>query len=230
MAKKNKTKKRVKIKYKKILIFLLVLLFIFVITKILLSLKITNIYISGNDYFKEQEIIEFAGIQNYPEIINTLPNKLTKKLLKQPEIKKVKISHKNFTKLYITITENKPLFYNDVTKKTILENKKEIEKDYEAPILLNYVPDKKYKEFIEKMSKIELNIIKRISEIKYNPNDKDDGRFLLTMNDGNYVYLTLDRFTSINKYLDIMVEISSKFDNQKGVLYLDSGKYFKVLE
>ena len=46
------------------------------------------------------------------------------------------------------------------------------------------------------------------------------------MNDGNYVYLTLDRFNNVNSYIDII----KKFGSKKGILYLDSGEYFKVLK
>lgn len=46
------------------------------------------------------------------------------------------------------------------------------------------------------------------------------------MNDGNYVYLTLTSFKKINNYVDIL----KNFENQKGILYLDSGEYFQVLE
>jgi Cell division septal protein len=230
MAKVDRTKKRVKIKYRKVFAFLFVLFLLFIMAKIFLSFKITNIYISGNVYLEEQEIIELANIQNYPKIIDTLPYKITKKLKKHHLIKKAKVKHKGLTKLNIEIKESKILFYNSITKKTVLESSKVVNETYDCPVLLNYVPDKKYKEFIVKMEKIDLNILSKISEIKYDPNDKDDSRFLLSMNDGNYVYLTLDRFDTINKYLNIMVEISTKFDNKKGILYLDSGKYFKVLE
>ena len=79
------------------------------------------------------------------------------------------------------------------------------------------------------MKKIPENIKQKISEIKYDPNEKDEERFLLSMNDGNYVYLSLYKFDRIHKYLDIMLEINKKFNNQKGILYLDSGDYFKVI-
>ena len=88
------------------------------------------------------------------------------------------------------------------------------------------MPDKLYDSFIDKMNEVDYEIIKRMSEIKYDPNDVDTERFLITMNDGNYVYLTLNKFTRINDYVDIIKE----FGNKKGVLYLDSGEYFKVLD
>jgi len=46
------------------------------------------------------------------------------------------------------------------------------------------------------------------------------------MNDGNSVYLTLEKFNKIDKYLEIIKE----FNNKKGILYLDSGEYFEVKE
>ena len=46
------------------------------------------------------------------------------------------------------------------------------------------------------------------------------------MNDGNYIYITLEKMDKINKYLDII----KSFNNKKGILYLDSGEYFEVKE
>ena len=76
------------------------------------------------------------------------------------------------------------------------------------------------------MSSLDYDTIKRISEIKYDPNEVDEERFLLTMSDGNYVYLTLEKFEVIDNYVDII----KTFNNKKGILYLDSGEYFKIME
>ena len=50
---------------------------------------------------------------------------------------------------------------------------------------------------------VDKSIIDRISEIKYEPSNVDEERFLFTMSDGNYVYITPSRMSLINKYLDI---------------------------
>ena len=47
------------------------------------------------------------------------------------------------------------------------------------------------------------------------------------MNDGNYVYITVDKFLTLNKYLDIVKYINS---DEKGVIRLDSGKYFESFD
>jgi len=46
------------------------------------------------------------------------------------------------------------------------------------------------------------------------------------MNDGNYVYLTLYSFSLANKYDEILPTLEDK----KGILYLDSGNYFEIID
>ena len=72
------------------------------------------------------------------------------------------------------------------------------------------------------MNKVDNQILSIISEIKYDPNEVDNERFLFYMNDGNMVYITLSKITKINSYPSIIKTI----ENKKGVLYLDYGNYF----
>ena len=76
------------------------------------------------------------------------------------------------------------------------------------------------------MSNIELDVLNKMSEVSYAPDFVDDERFVITMTDGNYVYLTLKKFYLINDYNSIVKE----FNNKKGILYLNSGGYFKIME
>ena len=88
------------------------------------------------------------------------------------------------------------------------------------------MPNAIYDEFIEKMGNIDKNVLLKISEIKYVPDEVDDLRFLFSMNDSNYVYLNLKKLDKINNYNDIV----KQFDNKKGILYLNSGGYFDIFE
>ena len=142
----------------------------------------------------------------------------------------MKINKKWWGIVKINIEEHNILFrkYND-DNQVILANKKEMNdtsKRYQVPRLLNYVPDTKYKEFISGMNKITEDIKIQISEITYLPNEQDKDRFLLYMNDGNYVYLTLTKFKQINYYEEVLKKLKGK----KGILYLDSGNHFQVIE
>lgn len=222
---RKKVKKR-KAKRKNIITFLIIIILIAFFLYYLYNTKVSNIIVKGNTLYTDWEIIKLADLDNNPNTMKILSSKISNKLEKSPYIKKAKVTRQSFTKITIKIKENKPLFYYVPNEKTVLSDKTEVNDNFPVPTLVNYVPNKIYSEFINKMQDTDYMLVKRMSEIKYDPNDVDDERFLITMNDGNYVYLTLNKFTKINHYLEIIKE----FNNKKGILYLDSGEYFKVLE
>lgn len=222
----KQVKKKVRIRVLPVVIVLVVLLSVIGIFKLLTLIPIKNIYISGNSYLSDQEIIELANIEDYPSFLLTTSSSIKKKLKENPYIKKVTIKKRLLAKVYIKIEEYNVLFRKEEDQKLVLENKEELDNDdILAPTLLNYIPDTKYDSFIKGMNKINESVKIQISEIKYYPNEQDDDRFLLYMNDGNYVYLTLTKFKQINYYEDVL----EKLEGKKGILYLDSGNHFQVM-
>ena len=217
-------RKKRKLKVKNLLIVLLIFIVILLGVAFLTDVKLNNIIVKGNSLYSDWEIIEMAGLDDYPSSLKTLSNTVAKRLEDNDYIKNVKVLRPSLTKIVISVEENLPLFYYLPEDKTILTDKTEVTDNFPVPTVINYVPDNIYSDFLKSMSSIDYDIIKRISEIKYDPNEVDDGRFFLTMNDGNQVYLTLNKFTKLDDYLDIIKE----FDNKKGILYLDSGEYFEV--
>lgn len=206
---------------------LLVLLIMYVIGyfgyKVAIS-RITNIYIKNNNILTDQEVIDISGLRNYPSFILTTNYSIKNKLLKNDLVKKVKVKKGLWGKVYIDIEEYKPLFiYED---KVILDNKKEVDLDISLPILVNKVEDDILDKLINKYESVNDEIKLMISEIRYDPNDIDKERFLFTMSDGNYVYITLYKLSSIDEYL----KITSTLKDKKGILYLDSGNYFEVFK
>lgn len=220
-----------RIKFSGLLLLLIIILLVYLIVNFILNIRIKNIYILNNKYiyinnlnsnFNEQMIIEKADLSDYPIAIFTNSKTIKNKLLNDVYIKNVDVKRKGLTTFYITIYENRPLFYDDNKHKTVLETKEEVDDKFNVPILINYVPDKVYNEFINVMNSIDDSVLSHISEIKYDPNNVDEERFLFTMTDGNYVYITISRFSMINNYIDIIAEIG----NKKGILYLDYGDHF----
>ena len=135
----------------------------------------------------------------------------------------------------ITVLEHDLLFQKLSDGKIVVDNAVEITKDNKIinlPILVNYVPDTVYSNFINEMKNVDSIIRNKISNIEYSPNDYDKERFLLYMNDGNKVFVTLakdkttkeSRFSLINKY----DEIYPSFGGKKGTLNLDSGNHFDI--
>lgn len=226
MAKKKSKKKR-KINKKRVFIFFAVLLFLGVIISKLALTNITNIYIKGNSYLSDQEVIDNAGLKDYPNSLKNLSYSVKKNLEKNKYILSADV-HKNIflNKIYIEIKENYPLFYYKTENKTVLYNGDKVDDKFSTITVINNIPNTVYDEFLSKLCKVSTEILDRISEIEYKPNDVDSERFFLLMNDGNYVYLTLNKFSTINKYLDMI----KSFNNKKGILYLDSGEYFDVFD
>jgi len=222
--KKNKRKK--KIRFDRILIFLGIIALIILLINFILNLKIYNIYVYGNNFLTDQQIIEIAKVEDYPETIKNLSHKIKQNLEKNVNIKEAKVWKKNFTKLYIEVLENKPLFYYNSNNKTVLSDGSLVNEKYTVPTVLNYITDSYYNEFINAMNNLNYDVLIRISEIKFSPNDVDDNRFFLSMNDGNYVYININTFYKLNKYISIMENLPDK----KGILYLDYGNNFEVIE
>ena len=217
--------KKTRIRKKRVLILFCIIIVIVLIVLYFLNIKITNIYVSGEHYLNEQYVIDKALISDYPSSILNGSGTIKKRLERDTFIKSAKVSKKGLKSVYIDILENRPLYYDSMSNYTVLLNKENVEKDFNVPILVNKVDSDIYDKFITKLSEIDLDVLSFISEIKYTPNEVDNELFIFTMNDGNYVSINLNKFSSINRYFDMVVN----FNNHKGILYLDSGEYFKIL-
>lgn len=215
-----KVKKR-KLKIKKLLLFIVVLTLFINTIYYLLTKKINNIYIINNNILSDREIIKQAGLQDYPSYLLNLSFILEKKIKNNPYIKEVEIKKKNF-KVYIYITEYKQLaLYNN---KVLLENNTLLDNIYnniELPVIINKIDTEKFSKYF---SKIENNILLKMSQIEYSPNEVDNERYLLYMNDGNSVYITLSKIEKLNKYNGII----SQMEGKNGIIYLDSGDYIEL--
>ena len=228
MEKEKKLKRKRKLKILPVIITLLIIIVFVLIFHFISYISISNIYIKGNNYLTDQEIIEQAHLENYPSYIKTTKSKIKNNLLKNPYIKSVSVKKKLSRTIVIEVEEYNILFRKEENNKIVLEDGTELDDNnlYNVPILLNYVPDTKYETFLNKMNQVSENIKDQISEIRYYPNEQDDDRFLLHMNDGNLVYLTLTKFKQINYYEEVIDQLEGK----KGILYLDSGNHFKIME
>lgn len=223
-------KKRVKRKFNplKFLPFIAFIIICYFLTVYLLDIKTKNIVVLNNNYYSDEKIIETSGIENYPKFLSLNTNKIKKKLLKLDLIENVTIKKKwNFV-LELTIKEKKILYLVRSENKYRLSDNKLYDLDdvLSVPTLINYIPESNEKKFVNAFKNIDNNIISMISEIEYSKTSYDSDRFLLYMNDGNMVYVTTTKLKSLNKYVDIV----SKLENKKGILYLDSGNYFEIKE
>lgn len=224
-------KKRVKRKFniKKFFGFILFVVIVSFTIYYSINIKTKNIIILNTNYYSDETIIETAGLENYPEFLKIDNKKIEEKLKKLELIEDVKISKKIGFILELDIKEKKVLYLTRSTNKYKLETNENFsnEQFINVPTLINFVPEDIEEEFVKGFKNIDNSIISMISEIEYSVTDYDDERFVLYMNDGNQVYVTNNRLKVLNNYITIMKKVSS---NKKGILYLDSGNYFKIKE
>ncbi len=223
-----KKRERKKFSFKRLIKFILFLCITSFIMYYLLNIKTKNIIILNSSYYTDEEIIEAAGIEDYPKFILLNKSNIKNKLKNLELIEDVKIKKKFGFILTIDIKDKKILYLTRSTNKYKLSDGSDYESDinYKVPILINYVPEDIEKEFINKFSNIDINVISLISEIEYSKNEYDSKRFMMYMNDGNLVYINTNKMQSLNKYIQIV----TKLENKKGILYLDSGNYFEIKE
>ncbi len=225
-----KIKKKKRLKLIPFLLFIIVIAGIVFLIDVLLDTRIENIVIKGNKIVSDQQIIDEAGLSNYPSFYKTTSYSIKKALEKNSFIKNVKVKRSFYHVLTIEVEEYKVLLKKETNGKLVLENMSEVTTDqempYTVPRLINEVPKAKYKELLKNLLKVKKNVRSSISEFYYDPNEFDKDRFLLYMDDGNSVYLTLTKFRMINYYNDVLPQL----DGKKGILYLDSGNHFQIME
>ena len=226
----TKIKKKKRLKLIPFLLFVLVIAATFFLVDVLLDTRVENIIIKGNKIVTDQQIIDEAGLSNYPIFYKTTSYNIKKALEKNSFIKEVKVKRSFYHVITIEVSEYKVLLKKETTGKLVLENMNEVTTDqeipYTVPRLVNDVPKNKYSKLLKNLLKVKRSVRSSISEFYYDPNEFDKDRFLLYMDDGNSVYLTLTKFRMINYYNDVLPQL----DGKKGILYLDSGNHFQIME
>lgn len=222
---KKKTKK--KLNKKALLVILLTLYIIIMGFYYCLTLPIKQIIIKGNKVVSDKEIIEVIDNLSSDKIFKIRTSKIKSNIKNISLVKETEVRKHLNGKLEINIIENRVLFYSALDNLYILEDGSSVSNvsnKMGISSLINYVPKDIYTNLIKKMSYIKEDILTLVSEIEYAPDIKNDitidkNRFLLRMNDGNYVYINLANFEKLNRYVDIYTTLD---DTKKGVLNLDS--------
>lgn len=220
---KKVTKKKIKII--PVLLLILIVFLVYLLIKIIVGFKVQNIYILNNKYLSDEYIINKAGLENYPSYFLNFSFKIKNRLENDDFIKSASINKKFWGVIEIKVEENNVLFYRENDKKYVLEDGKEVDSipyDFNSSTIVNYIPDTIYDGFVNRYSKLDNEVKTKVSQIKYDPNEYDNSRFMLYMNDGNYVYVTLTKLDSLDYYNEIYPTLEGK----KGILYLDSGNHF----
>jgi len=223
--------KKKKLRVIPLTIFLFILLGIFLLIFSIIEIPIKNIIIKGTTYLNDDYILDMTNLKSYPSFIRFNKSILEKNLKDSIYIKDATIKRSFYHVVTIDIEENIPLFIYKANNSIVFSDFRESNIDnniinFSLPIVTNVIPQSKYKKFTKAISKTNSAVLTNISEIVYSPVKLDEDRFLLYMNDGNEVYLTLTKWEKINYYDKILEQL----ENKHGILYLDSGNHFEIKE
>lgn len=235
-AKKN-TKKVRKLNLKRVFLLVLIIALIVLLVKLSFKIKLSNIIVNGNHYVLENKIIEYSNLSKSSSFLEVDETSVCTNVLKEPLIASCTITKKLDFSIIITVSENYPLFYYNETNSLMLSNGKEynVNNTFGVPNIINYVPNKILSSFIDGLKGINGDIIRSISEIEYAPSLSlegtyiDEERFMLSMRDGNVVYINIKNIAILNTYNKIYASNGDK----KGYYNLDSDYgiyYFKEFE
>lgn len=220
MRNKTKTKtkkvKRKKLRLGRVFVFVCLIILIVFGVKNIDKLKARNIVVSGNKYVKTSEIINLGGLEASTSYINPKTKKICSNIKQNKLIKSCKFKRTKDLNLVLEVEEDTPLFYYSHEDKLMLKSKKlvNIKNTFGVPNLINYVPKDVLDEFTAKFGELKTTLVKNISEIEYTPSKNkkdeviDDKRFMLTMNDGNTIYINNKNLKILNKYDKIYASIN----------------------
>lgn len=215
-------KEKKKLNIKKVLIFFLILYVIGSFFYYVIKYPIKNIYVEGNDYLSDQQIIDLAGIRSYPSFLLTTKSKIKSNLLKNNLINNAEIKKSINGIIVLKIKENKPLFFDNNISKTILSSGKSSDLNFNVPILTNTMPKDIYEKLIVVLSKVDYDVFLKFSEIEYASNDRDSERFLIKTTDKIFIYINIRKFDDINYYNELL----STLEGKTGTWNLDYGSFF----
>ncbi|WP_428908738.1 cell division protein FtsQ/DivIB [Niallia sp. Krafla_26] len=221
------------------LIFLLLLFFILIACILYFQSPLShvqNITVSGNDVYKDEDIISKANLSSRTNIWKVENEEIEKKIRQLDEIKTVEVKKQFPATIHIDVEELQRIAYISFENKylPVLEDGNTLNKNQSteiplaAPILFDFTEDKALKEMINAIEQLPREVLNSISEVHYDPTESDPFHITLYMNDGNQVSATIRTFAE--KMVHYPAIVSQLEPYQKGVINLEVGSYFKAFE
>ena len=196
---------------------------------------IKNIEVTGNQVISEKEIIERSGLSSETNIWVINKSSVTDAIKEQPIIKEVEVKRKLPQTVQLEVKEHKVIGYvkNDSKYHPVLENGtlvKSVNIPFKGdkPLLHNFHEEQYLQRISEELSQIPEHVFQLISEITWDPTDKNKYKIILYMNDGFIVNATLRDFA--NK-MALYPSIAAQIDpDEKGIIHMGVGTYFEKIE
>lgn len=219
---------------RKLLIYLSIFFFLIMIIVYLESplSNIQDVEVSGNVIMDELEIIKQSGLSESVNIWMINQSYVEEQILKQPIVKSVEVNRKLPQSVEIIVEEYSIVGFilEDGKSLPVLSNGDVVNTDgstlmSNAPILNKFTDEQYLKRMADELTELPEQILNLISEIIWEPTDKNKYKIILYMNDGFTVNATIRNFA--NK-MEAYPSIVSQLDpNEKGIVHMGVGTYFE---
>lgn len=196
---------------------------------------IKTVDIKGNLVLAEDDITQLAEITNKTNIWTVSRKELKSKLESVDIIKEAAVEKKLPQTIEISIEEHfivgyvnkEDEFYPVLDNGNIL-----IENNFfnlgDAPLLNDFTDEQYLNRMVEELRKLPTSILQLISEINWNPSEKNKYKVTLYMIDGFIVEATIRDFS--NKMKNYPSIVSQLDEDVEGIIHMNVGSYFEEID
>lgn len=197
--------------------------------------RLDGMDVKGNRYVDRSAIVRASGLTEKTIVLNIDEEKVEKRILSLPEIKKATVKTVLPNHVEIRVVENERVGHLRKDGKTyvLLENGEFTDPSGQAPLSLGPLLDQfDDPEIIEKaareLEQMPDEIRNAISEIIYSPSKTDPYRIIAFMNDGMEIHATLKTFAEKMEYYPSLIKQLEP--GQKGIIDIQVGMFFRSYE
>lgn len=196
---------------------------------------IKNIEVIGSEIVLEQDIINLSGLQSGTNIWLINKQTVTESIKDHPMISDIEVERKLPQTVQLKVKEQNVIGFvkSDLEFHPVLENgmivtTSNLLNKGDGPLLINFKDEQYLQRMAVELSKIPVDIFNLISEISWEPTEKNKYKILLYMNDGFIVDATIRNFSSkMTSYPSIVSQLDP---DEKGIVHMGVGTYFEKIE
>ncbi len=220
------------------LLFYLSIFFLLISTIVYLQSPLSyikHIEVSGNDLIEDEDIVKLSGLTTNSNIWVMNQQNIIDSLKDHPMIETVEVGRKLPQTVQLKIKEHNTVGYvkSDSEFHPVLENgmiitTSNLNNKGDGPLLNNFKDEQYLQRMASELSKVPSDIYNLISEISWEPTEKNKYKIQLFMSDGFIVDVTIRDFASkMSAYPSIVSQLDP---NEKGIVHMGVGAYFEKIE
>lgn len=222
------------------LIFYLSVFFFLLLVIIYLQSPLSNvkhINVVGNKIMNDQEILELTELSTDTNIWTIREKTISLSIASHPIIDTVKVTRNLPSGITIEVEEHKivgymfdeeKVRYNPILSDGMIPSVETRLNYGAAPVLMNFDDEQYLQRMIDELNEVPTQIFNLISEIYWEPTDKNKYKIVMYMNDGFVVHATIRGFaTKMQAYPSVVSQLDSSV---KGILHMSVGTYFEEIK